>query len=498
LAQAFVLGMLGFPLGGVALLLLYGDRRLSAHEVNRVALAASALVVICALGLVSFMLLPTTPSSLEVLELEWLPGTGSMHLHVDARTLLILVAVSLGLTLVLSAERTAEKGVVEDDGLWRPVLLKSLALLALTATQVAVLSSSFLSRYLALEIVGLCIGLAPLIVSQDGFRRAARVYLVLRVGDAGLLIAILMLMQLTGVLDISSSLAAALMLALSQRVWIAGAFVLAVWVKVGAWPMHIWLRDAEELPFVSRVWLYGTSMPMLGLYLLYRVAPLLQTVDPLRNVVLVAAGLATLAALILTFVHRRRPQALMTYVWSATGGAALCLGALGAQQIVWVWVLAMPLFVAVSGRDVSGVLSLATAPTQGATTDVMSESEEAAEGFFGTATRWLYRVVELEGVNDLVAALLGALGSLARLVQRFEHAALDAMVSVTVGVLGFMTRLTQRVEHGALDGLIGASVGGTRLVARRVQRLHTGRLRLNLLWVVIGFLIALFVLLGGS
>ncbi len=497
MAHAFVLGMLGFPLGGVALLLLYG-RRLSAHEVNKVALAAGALVVMCALGLVSFLLLPTTPSSLEVLELEWLPGTGSMHLHLEARTLLILVAVSLGLTLVLSAERTVEKQAVEGDGAWGPALLKSLALIALTATQVAVLSSSFLSRYLALEIVGLCIGLVPLIASQDGFRRAARVYLVLRVGDAGLLIAILMLMQATGVLDITSSLAAAPALALSQRTWIAGAFVLAVWVKVGAWPMHIWLRDAEELPFVSRVWLYAVSMPVLGLYLLYRVVPLLQTVDTLRHVVLASAGLATLAALILTFVHRRRPQSLMTYVWSATGGAALCLGALGAQQIVWVWVLAMPLFVAVSGRDVSGALSLAPASTQETTMGMVPEPEEAAEWAFAAARQWLYRVVELEGINHLAALILRALGSLARSVQRFEHAALDAMVSVTVGVLGFMTRLTQRVERGALDGLIGASVGGTRLVARRVQRLHTGRLRLNLLWVVIGFLIALFVLLGGS
>ena len=497
MAHAFVLGMLGFPLGGVAWL-LFGGRRLSAYEVNRIALAAGALVVICALGLVSFMLLPTTPSSFEVLELEWLPGTGAMHLHVDARTLLILIAVSLALTLVLSAEPTAEKQAVADDEAWRPPLQKSLVLLALTATQVAVLSSSFLSRYLALEIVGLCIGLAPLIAFQDGFRRAGRVYLVLRVGDAGLLIAILMLMQLTGILDITSSLAAAPMLAPSQRAWIAGAFVLAVWVKVGAWPMHIWLRDAEGLPFVSQVWLYAISMPLLGLYLLYRVVPLLQTVNPLSHVVAAAAGLATLAALILAIVHRGRPQALMTYVWSATGGAALCLGALGAQPIVWVWVLAMPLFVAVSGRDASAALVLAAVRMREAYEDTVSEPEEPAEGFFATAMRRFYRVVELEGVNDLMAAVLRTLGSLARSVQRFEHAALDAMVSVTVGALGFMTRLTQRVEHGALDGLIGASVGGTRLVARHVQRLHTGRLRLNLLWVVIGFLVALFVLLSGS
>jgi formate hydrogenlyase subunit 3/multisubunit Na+/H+ antiporter MnhD subunit len=479
-AHALILGMLGLPLCGAVALLVRG-RRLTAHQVNRLALVSSALALMCALGVLSFLLLPTTPASLDLFPIEWLPGTGVMRLHVDPRTLLILVSVTLALVLVLFAEETGQSGETgvgteaTGDGNRAPAALSGLALIALTGTQIAILSGSFLSRYLALEVVGLCLGLAPLIAARDGFRRAARVYLVLRVGDAGLLIAVLMLMQLTGTLDITAALASAPGLAVSQRLWIAGAFVLAVWVKVGAWPLHIWLQDAEALPFVSRVWLFAVSMPMLGLYLLYRVVPLLQTVSPLREGVLVAAGIATVAALILALRRRRRPHALATYLWSAAGGAALCLAALGVQPGVWVWALAMPLFVAVSGRDVSRGLPLTTGVEGGQDLRagaVLVTDVPAVKGGLTAPLDWLYRVVELGTLN--------------------------AMVTATVSVMGFLTRLVQRLEQGALDALVGVAVGGTRLVARRVPRWHTGRLRLNLLWVVVSLVVALFILINGG
>jgi NADH-quinone oxidoreductase subunit L len=473
-AYALILGMLGSPLCGVALIAIAG-RRLVPGQVHRVALAASGLVVLCALGMISFLLVPTTPTALDLLSLEWLPGTGAMRLHVDVRALLILVSVTLGLIFALSVGRTRRDAEEADDSEGSDLLLVSLALVALTATQIAVLSTSFLSRYLALEVVGLCLGLAPLVAAQDGFRRAARVYLLLRVGDAGLLIAILMLMQLTGTLDITSALASAPVLALSQRLWITGAFVVAVWVKVGAWPMHIWLQIGERLPFVSRVWLFATSMPVLGLYLLYRVVPLLQTVSPLREVVLAAAAIATLVAAVLAIRSLQRPQALMTYLWSTAAGVALCLAALGVQQAVWVSVLAMPLFVAVTARDAGAALALPDVrleePVRAASTAYVAGGA-AASGGLAAPVQWLYRVVELGTLN--------------------------AMVTITMRTMGFLTRLVQRMEEGALDALVGIAVGGTRTIARRVQRWHTGRLRLNLLWVVVSLVVALLILVSGA
>jgi hypothetical protein len=108
-----------------------------------------------------------------------------------------------------------------------PPFSAALLLLMLSAANIAFLSKNFLGRYVALEVVGLGIALAPLLEVREGARLARWVYLLLRLGDVGLLLAILVLHRAAGTLDINAALSASLTLPPALLAWIVGGFVLA-------------------------------------------------------------------------------------------------------------------------------------------------------------------------------------------------------------------------------------------------------------------------------
>jgi hypothetical protein len=220
----------------------------------------------------------------------------------------------------------------------------------------ALLAEHFLARYVALEVVALCVALAPLAEMREDADSAVRgrwaqlVYLVLRVGDAGLLPAILALWAGTGTLEIAPALEAGTALPQPTLGWIAGGMLLAVWVKVGGLPLHIWQQAGRLLSPAARSWLYRTLTPNLGLYLLYRVTPLLVASPPVRAVAAWVGALGALWAGILALrVLLSGPQntpdgsldRAAIYLGAAQGGLALALAATGQKAEVWLLLLAL-------------------------------------------------------------------------------------------------------------------------------------------------------------
>ncbi|MDY7040563.1 MAG: proton-conducting transporter membrane subunit, partial [Chloroflexota bacterium] len=181
-----------------------------------------------------------------------------------------------------------------------------------------------------------------------GIRLARNSYFILRVGDAGLLVAILMLMEASGTLSISPALEFAVnagrgtggVLDTASFYWIVAGFLLAVWVKLGGWPFHIWSQSGRRLSLASQTWLYATVMPNLGTYLLYRVTPLLALAGPLRTAAfwLGAGGSALAALMALTQADLR---AALVYLGAAQGGLALFTAASGVKPVVWLGLLAI-------------------------------------------------------------------------------------------------------------------------------------------------------------
>ena len=342
--NGLVVSVVALPLLAGTLVAVMALRRAHPSTVHRLTLMATGLTALCALAL-----LPHIEDG-PAITVEWLPGAGPMGLTTGATGLYAVLVTAWGAFLVLlgTTSRSAEY----------PPLSGAVTLLALAATNVAFLTDHFLARYVALEVVALCIALALLVEVRNsaGIRLARSSYLLLRLGDAGLLTAILILREASGTLNIGPALELVLSstegLALSsiegaggalnaaRLGWVVAGFVLAVWVKLGGWPFHFWSQPGRRLSLASQAWLYATVVPNLGAYLLYRVTPLLALTGPLQTAALwLGAGGAALASLMaLTQADLRGAQ---VYVGAAQGGLALFVAAAGVKPAVWVGLLAL-------------------------------------------------------------------------------------------------------------------------------------------------------------
>ena len=346
--------IVGLPLvAGVLMAVAW--RYLRPQTARRIVVVATGLTVLCAVPLLFVEAGPAVT-------VEWLPGTGRMGVSTGPSGLYVVLVTTLGGFLVLLG--AAPLGICFGP------LSGAIMLLALAGANAAFLADHFLARYVGLEIVALCVALAPLVEVRDraGTRLAWSSYLLLRVGDAGLLVAILILADLGGTLSIDPALERALSSmegtgsALNEaRVgWMVAGFVLAAWVKMGGWPFHLWGRPGRRFSLASQVWLYATVVPNLGAYLLYRVTPLLALAGPLQRATLwLGAGGAALAALLA--LTQTNPRAALVYIGAAQSGLALFVAAAGVRPAVWVGLLVLTplrllLFLGADAVRVGGVV----------------------------------------------------------------------------------------------------------------------------------------------
>jgi len=345
--SGLIVGVVGLPLLAAGVVLALRRRPRLARAV---ALMATGLTALCALAL-----LPHTGDG-PAITVEWLPNAGSMGLTTGATGLYAALVTAWAAFLVLLAAPPlippkvgGERGGAAPNGgergggsTERLPLSAAVTLLALAAANVVFLTDHFLARYVALEIVALCIALALLVEMRNstGIRLARSGYLLLRLGDAGLLTAILILEDVSGTLSIGPALGAGGAMDGVRLGWVVAGFILAVWVKLGIWPFHLWSQPGRRLGLASHAWLYATVMPNLGAYLLYRVTPLLALVGPLHTAALwLGAGGAALATLIA--LTQADVRGALVYVGAAQGGLALFVAASGVKPAVWLGLLAL-------------------------------------------------------------------------------------------------------------------------------------------------------------
>ena len=311
-------------LGGMIMTLLLRRVRFSiAYYVTLMTSSASAISLL--------MLLPHVDSH-AVLSVDWMPGAGTMGVALGATSLWAALVTSVALIVVLLSQASDQRGFPAASGV--------LMLLTLTTANVAFLADHFLARYVALEVVALCVALALLVDARQPtrFRPAWTSYLILRLGDAGLLTAIFVLLRESGTLNIKKALEAGATLEGATLAYAVAGFLLAVWVKLGGWPFHVWSQQGRPASLATRAWLYGTVMPNLGLYLLYRVSALLPLVQPLQQAMLwVGAVGAAVAALIMLTQDDRRTA--LVYLGAAQAGVAIFAAASGVSSAIWLSVV---------------------------------------------------------------------------------------------------------------------------------------------------------------
>jgi NADH-quinone oxidoreductase subunit L len=320
-----LVGLIANPLLVGACVLAIG-RRIRPTIARAATMASAGVVVLCALAL-----LPYAGQDPGIAS-EWLPGMGVMTIEFGATGLYAALAMAGAafLSLLGGSHIDTARAPAADAAL----------LLALPAALVALVAGHFLLRYAALEVAALCVAWMPLVERQldSGTRNSRTVYLILRMGDAGLLIAIMILMATGGTLEIGPALQAGASLTGAPLNWVAAGVVTAVWIEVGGWPFHVWTQVGQQLSSHSHAWLYATVLPNLGLYLLYRMAPLLARAGPIQFAAQwIGAGGAAIAALLA--VTQADMQSELTYIGAALGSLALLAGSSGLSTVVWLSVL---------------------------------------------------------------------------------------------------------------------------------------------------------------
>ena len=299
----------------------------SAKTTRGMALVGSGATAVCAT-----LLLPAAGNGPSI-RLEWLPGTGPVTLGLSVGGLYALLVTTWAAFLALLGTVSIDRKA--------PSLSLAAMLLALGAANVAFLTEQFLARYVALEVVALTVALVALVELRDrgGSRPFWIVYLVLRIGDAGLLTAILILFGVSGTLQITPALDSAAGVGVTALRWTLFGLLLAVWVKMGNWPFHIWTRYGRSLSLNTQAWLYGIVMPNLGAYLLYRTTPVLGLSDTAQTISLWLGGGAAMLAVLIALTRKSLRSALI-YVGSARGALLIFAAASGTEAAVWLVLLA--------------------------------------------------------------------------------------------------------------------------------------------------------------
>ncbi len=226
--------------------------------------------------------------------IPWLEVPGNLELrlgvYVDPITAVMLVVVSC----IALAVQVYSLGYMHGDSrygwFYAVISLFAASMLAL------VLADNFLLLYFAWELVGLCSYL--LIGHYSHLRSAAeaakKAFITTRIGDVGLLIAIILLWRETGTFDIQQVIAAAQDGAVRTEVLTASVVLLFLGAmgKSAQFPLHVWLPDAMEGPTPVSALIHAATMVVAGVYLVARTLPLFELVAGANELVL-AIGLLT-------------------------------------------------------------------------------------------------------------------------------------------------------------------------------------------------------------
>ncbi len=263
-------------------------------------------IAVLAIGAVFVLTLPIIADFTDALALQgeefagvansiqWMEVPGHLELnfgvHVDAITIVMLVVVSFVGFMVQVYSLGYMKGDARYGWYFAVISLFVASMLAL------VLADNFLLLYFSWELVGLCSYL--LIGHYSHLRSAAeaskKAFITTRLGDIGLLIAIILLWRETGTLNIQGVIEAAQAGEVGREILTASVVLLFLGAmgKSAQFPFHVWLPDAMEGPTPVSALIHAATMVVAGVYLVARTLPLFELVAGGTELVL-AVGLLT-------------------------------------------------------------------------------------------------------------------------------------------------------------------------------------------------------------
>ncbi|MDO6656244.1 NADH-quinone oxidoreductase subunit L [Anaerobacillus sp. 1_MG-2023] len=196
-----------------------------------------------------------------------------------------------------------------------------------------VLSPNLLQLYVFWELVGVCSFLLVgfYFYKPEAKAAAKKAFIVTRIGDIGLLIAIFLLFWQTGSfeLDVIFEAAQAGDIAPSMVTLIAILIFVGAIGKSGQFPLHTWLPDAMEGPTPVSALIHAATMVAAGVYLVAVMYPLFASSETAMTTVAITGGFTAIFAATIALVQKDIKRILAYSTISQLGYMMLALGAAG-------------------------------------------------------------------------------------------------------------------------------------------------------------------------
>lgn len=287
-----IAALIGLPLLGATVLLLGGRRTNAWGHFLAVAMSASSFL----LG--TFLFIQMAGKSDEEREVgqhlfDWL-SVGAFQvpfgLHLDQLSIVFVLLITGVGTLI----HIYSIGYMEHD----PNRRRFFAYLNLfvAAMLLLVLADNYLLLYVGWEGVGLASYLLISFYQQKPSAATAgkKAFVVNRVGDVGLSLAIILMFVTFGTVTFDGVNAAAEAGNSSTITWIGLALLLAACGKSAQFPLQSWLLDAMEGPTPVSALIHAATMVTAGVYLIVRAHAIFDLSETARTAVVIVGAITLL------------------------------------------------------------------------------------------------------------------------------------------------------------------------------------------------------------
>ncbi|MGK2966822.1 MAG: NADH-quinone oxidoreductase subunit L [Tepidiformaceae bacterium] len=314
------------PLAAWGLIVLY-VRKLPAYAGYLGILGVAAA---CVLSYVTLFNVIDADGGIAIHTHEWFtagPLTVNIGVRIDGLTAVMLVVVTSVSLLV----HIYSQGYMSGD----PGYGRYFAHLALFTTAMIglVLADNLFMLFMFWELVGLS---SYLLIGfwfhkPSAAAAAKKAFIVTRLGDLGLLAAMLLIYAKTGTFQIDEIHELALSGALAG--WVVTAFGLGIFAgaagKSAQFPLHVWLPDAMEGPTPVSALIHAATMVAAGVYLVARFFPIYEVSEEARLTVAWIGAITALMAASIAVVQTDFKRVLAYSTVSQLGYMMLALGVFG-------------------------------------------------------------------------------------------------------------------------------------------------------------------------
>lgn len=193
-----------------------------------------------------------------------------------------------------------------------------------------ILADNFAVMFLGWEGVGLCSYLLIGFWYTDMIKAVAaqKAFIANRIGDLAMIIAMIMVYNLTGSLNFSDLNAAVGEGILGDNLfWVGLLIFIAATGKSAQIPLFVWLPDAMAGPTPVSALIHAATMVTSGIYLIARLHPVFSASPELMAIILVVAGLTALIAALIAISQNDIKKVLAYSTVSQLGFMFIALGA---------------------------------------------------------------------------------------------------------------------------------------------------------------------------